>query len=97
VHYHWTKTAWRASHASRRNSLQTAWRAAHAARRHAPTISSLHHHRLADTTSPLGALLRRHRLAQPSHAARRPARTVTTITDLFPIRLTARSRRQALY
>jgi len=52
---------------------------------------------LAATTAPPGALLRRHRLAKPSPAARRPAPVVTTVTYLFPVRLVARSRRQALY
>jgi len=49
------------------------------------------------STTPPGALLRRHRLARPSPAARRPTYAVTTVTDLFPVRLAARSRRQALY
>jgi len=65
--------------------------------RHAPAVSSLHRHRLADTTLLPGALLLRHRLAHPSHAARRPARTVTIVTSFFPVHLAALSRRQALY
>ena len=76
--------------------VQTAWRASHTARRHAPAEPSLHRHHLADSALPPGAT-RHHRLAHPSHAARRPARSVTIVTGLFPIRLAARSRRQALY
>jgi len=69
--------------------LQTTWRASHTARRHAPTVPLQYRYRLAATTTPPGALLRRHRQA--------PASAVTTVTDLIPVRLAARSRRQALY
>jgi len=65
--------------------------------RHAPAVSSLHRHRLADTIPLPGALFLRHRLAHASHAAKRPARTMTTVHSFFPVHLATRSRRQALY
>ena len=77
--------------------LQTAWWASHTARRHAPAVPSQYRHRLAGTTMPPSALLYRHRLAEPSPAARHPVPAVTTITDLIPVCLAARSCHQALY
>jgi len=46
---------------------------------------------------PPGTLLCRHCLAEPSPAAKCPVPAVTTVTDSIPVRLAARSRRQALY
>jgi len=38
------------------NWVETAWRASHTARHHTPAESSLHRHRLADSTLPPGTL-----------------------------------------